>query len=315
MSVTYRFSTSLMAAILFLAAPFGYAVASDEAPPAVAAKAASGNSGLAAYRYPETRELIRFVEAAAEAIRRQGEAVFPAFRRAGGKWFKGDRYVFVWDLQGNRYVYPPDLAHESGNMADLKDIDGKPIGRMIIDAASGPSGEGWVHYQWYQPGAPEPTWKSTYIMRVDSPSGKRYLVGSGAYNMRVERAFVTDAVNQAAALVQHQGRKAFDTLRDKRSPFFFHDTYVFVTSDKGVELVNPAFPALEGRSLLDTRDAKGKLLVRDYIAAAEKNGQAWVSYYWPRPGSRKPVRKLTYVKQVRLGDETLIVGAGIYEPQ
>lgn len=274
---------------------------------------AASHAATSEYEYPETRDLVNFVRAAADAIRTEGEAAFPAFRQQGGKWFQGDRYVFVWDLRGNRYVYPPDPAHEHGNQANLLDIDGKPIGRMIIDAASGPTGEGWVHYQWDRPGSPEPSWKSTYVMGVGSPAGKVYLVGSGAYNMRVERAFVTRVVDQAAALLQREGRAAFATLRDKRSPFFFHDTYVFVTSADGVELVNPAFPSLEGRSVMDVRDAKGKLMAREYIDAAKQHGTAWESYYWPRPGTQEPVRKLTYVRKVRVGNEDLIVGAGIYE--
>jgi branched-chain amino acid transport system substrate-binding protein len=268
---------------------------------------------LVEYDYPATRELVGFVQDAAEAIRNEGEKAFPAFRRAGGEWFQGDRYVFVWDLQGNRYVYPPDPANERGNMADLRDAGGKPIGRMIIEAVSGPSGEGWVHYQWNRPGDPAPVWKSTYLVRAEAPSGKTYLVGSGVYNMLVERVFVEQVVDQAADLLRQKGRAAFTTLRDKRSPFFFHDTYVFVTSADGVELVNPAFPTLEGRSIIDLRDARGKYLVRDYIAAAFKHGAAWVSYYWPRPGNREPVRKLSYVKKVHVGNEDLIVGAGIYE--
>lgn len=265
------------------------------------------------YQYQETRDLVHFVEEAVDTIRREGEAVFPAFRREGSRWFQGDRYIFVWDMEGNRYVYPPDLPHEKGNMAQLKDIDGKPIGRMFIEAAAGPDGEGWVHYRWYKPGDPEPTWKSTYVMRAEAPDGKTYLVGSGDYNMRVERAFVIHEVQEAAALLQREGREAFATVRDKASPFFFHNTYVFVTATDGVELVNPAFPSLEGRSMIDTRDAKGKLLVREYIDAAQKYAAAWVSYYWPRPGTRNPVRKLTYVEKVRVGNEELIVGAGIYE--
>lgn len=70
---------------------------------------------------------------------------------------------------------------------------------------------------------------------------------------------------------------------------------------------------MEGRSLIDLRDAKGKYLVRDYIAAAFKHGAAWVSYHWPRPDSREPALKRSYVKKVRVANEDLIVGAGLYE--
>lgn len=287
--------------------------ASDRMKDEVAENVPLASANAESYQYQETRDLVRFVDEAVDAIHREGEAVFPAFRREGSRWLQGERYVFVWDLEGDRYVYPPDLAHEKGNQAQLKDIDGKPIGRMFIEAAAGPGGKGWVHYRWYKPGDPEPTWKSTYIKRAEAPDGMTYLVGSGVYNMRVEPVFVIHTVEEAAALLQREGREGFDTLRDKSSPFFYYNTYVFVTSPEGVELVNPAFPSLEGRLMIDTRDARGKLLVKNYIEAAQRRGSAWVSYYWPRPGTREPVRKLTYVKRVLVGNEYLIVGSGIYE--
>jgi basic membrane lipoprotein Med (substrate-binding protein (PBP1-ABC) superfamily) len=266
------------------------------------------------YEHRETCDLVAFVHAAADKVRKEGEAAFPEFRRKGGEWFKGDRYVFVWDLDGNRHVYPPDLAREGDNVIALVDIGGKPIGRLIVAAAAGPAGEGWVHYQWWRPDDPVPTWKSSYVVRAVAPSGKAYLVSGGGYEMRMEKAFVAQAVDDAVALLERKGRAAFDTLRDPRGPFYFYDTYVFVTSEAGVELVNPAFPALEGQSLIDARDTLGKYLVRDYLSAARQQGAAWVSYYWPRPGSREAVRKQTYVRRAKVDDAWLVVGSGMYEP-
>lgn len=80
----------------------------------------------------------------------------------------------------------------------------------------------------------------------------------------------------------------------------------------GVELVNGAQPSLEGKDLSSVKDLKGKFMVRDYIDAAAKNGSAWVSYYWYRPGENTPSRKESYVKKVRSGLETYYVGAGLY---
>jgi basic membrane lipoprotein Med (substrate-binding protein (PBP1-ABC) superfamily) len=266
------------------------------------------------YVHEESRDLVAFVHAAADQVNKEGEAAFAEFRKEGGAWFQGERYVFVWDLRGQRYVYPPDPTREGQNVMDLVDIGGKPIGRMFVATASGPAGEGWVHYQWWRPNDPVPTWKSTYVVKAVAPSGKAYLVASGGYEMQMESAFIVQAVDDAVALLERQGRAAFDTLRDPRGPFYFYDTYVFVTSENGVELVNPAFPALEGHSLIDARDTQGKYLVRDYLAAARQHGSAWVSYFWPRPGSREAVRKQTYVKGARVDAEWLVVGAGMYDP-
>jgi len=50
--------------------------------------------------------------------------------------------------------------------------------------------EGWYHYQWPVPGGLLPRWKSSYVRRVEAPSGRTYVVGSGVYNDRMERAFI-----------------------------------------------------------------------------------------------------------------------------
>jgi len=269
---------------------------------------------ISPYQYQETRELVAFVDAAAAAVRQEGEKAFPAFREEGSRWFRGDRYIFVWDLQGNRYVYPPDLEHERMNLIDLKDVGRKPIGRMIVEVAAEGDGHGWVHYRWNRPHETEPLWKSTYIVRAVAPSGAEYLVGSGIYQADVEKMFIVEEVEAAAALLEKEGRAAFATLRDPKSRFFFHDTYVFVLSTAGVELVNPAFPALEGRNLWDERDTQGQYFVRKLIELALDKGEGWLSYHWPRPDRPQiPVKKNSYVRKVTVNGEAMIVGAGMYE--
>ena len=89
-------------------------------------------------------------------------------------------------------------------------------------------------------------------------------------------------------------------------------TYVFVGRPDGTELVNPGQPSLEGKNLIDTTDVNGQPFVRDYIAAAEKNGSAWVNYYWYKPGQNEPARKRTYVRTVQSEGTTYIIGSGFY---
>jgi hypothetical protein len=278
----------------------------------------TGNSANAGerekYVYPETQELVDLVEAAAEIVHQDGEQVFPIFRKEGSRWFHDNLYIFIWDLEGNRYVYPPDLEHERANVIGLKDIDGRPIGRMIIGAAAQNDGRGWVHYRWNRPHESDPLWKSTYIVKVTAPSGKTYLVGSGIYLARVEKAFIIEMVESAAVLLELKGTAAFARLRDPKGRFFFHDTCVFVTSAAGTELVNPAFPALEGRNLWDTRDSNGAYIVREIVRLALERGSGWVSYLWPKPDvPNLPRRKISYVKKVTVDNQIMIVGAGMYE--
>jgi signal transduction histidine kinase len=258
-------------------------------------------------------ELISFVREAANLIEKEGEAAFPKFRDPGGEWFEGDSYVFVWGLDGIRHVFPPDTTGEGENMRELKDINDKPIGQWFIARASSANGEGWIHYQWPRPGEIFPVWKSTYVRRAISPAGNTYLVGSGRYNMPLDRAFVVDIVEEAARMLNELGRAGFARLRDDSDKFIFMDTYVFVVALNGIEYVNPAFPNLEGRNLLDYKDAAGNFLVQEMIDKTEGAANAWVEYFWPRPGSGEAVKKLAYVRRSDVDGETMVIGAGLYE--
>jgi hypothetical protein len=182
---------------------------------------------------------------------------------------------------------------------------------MFLEVASTP-GEGWVHYMYPQPGNMFPTWKSTFLKRVTFPSGNEYLVGCGIYDMQMDENLIKDVVSRASTLVEKEGKDAFAQLRDKRGPFVFMDTYVFVTRGDGTELVNPGQPSLEGKNLVDVKDVNGDQLVRNYIAAAERHGSAWVDYYWYKPGESVPARKHTYVQKVQSEENTYVVGSGFY---
>jgi len=257
-------------------------------------------------------ELMTLVRDGAAALETQGEKAYPMFREQGSKWFRDDTYLFVWTMDGTRVFHAADPASEGQEVSGLKDILGRPLGKMILDGAASPSGEGWIHYMYPEPGDIFPTWKSTFLKRVTFPSGKQYVVGSGIYNMQMDKAFIQDVVDRAAALVAARGKDAFPQLRDKTGPFVFMDTYVFVDTPDGVEVVNPAQPSLEGMNLTGLTDPNGKKVADEYIAAALKDGSAWVEYSWYRPGSNTPSRKQTYVRKVQSGRDTYIVGCGLY---
>ncbi len=259
-------------------------------------------------------ELVALVREAAAVFEQRGDKAYPEFRTKGSKWFRDGTYFFVWTMEGIRTFLAPDPKGEGLDVSNLKDVLGRPIGKMFLEAAATPTGEGWGHYMYPEPGGIFPTWKSTFVKRVTFPSGKQYLIGCGIYNMDMNRGVVEDVVNRAAALIAARGKDAFGELRDRTGPFLFMETYVFVEDLNGNELVNPAQPSLEGKNLIDVKDLKGKLLVREYIESAVKSGSAWVDYYWYKPGNNTPAPKHAYVRKVRHGAETYVVGSGLYVP-
>ena len=86
-----------------------------------------------------------------------------------------------------------------------------------------------------------------------------------------------------------------DAFRDRAREFMFQDVYVFVTSEKGTELVNPAFPDLEGRNIGELKDADGNYAVQDMFKLLKDKDAVWKEGMWPKPGTNKPYRKLAYM--------------------
>ncbi len=265
------------------------------------------------YQYEETRELVHLVNKAAELVRLKGEAAFSDFRTPGSQWQQGEAYIFVLDPDGNMVVHPdPEL--ESKNQLDLKDINGKPIIRGLIEAvmAFSDKPEGWYHYQWPVPGGLLPRWKSSYVRLVQAPPGNDYIVGSGVYNDRMERDFAVDMVKQAAGEIDKKAAAAFPLFHDPAGPFIVKDAYIFVFDMTGIDLVNPAFPNLEGRNLLDLKDTRGKHLVHEMYEVIKTKGSGWVEYMWPKPGESVSTQKSAYVTKAKMGDKWVLVGCGVY---
>jgi signal transduction histidine kinase len=256
--------------------------------------------------------LMQLVREGAALLAERGEQAYADLRTKGSKWFNDDVYFYVLTMDGVRAFVATEPENEGKDASARKDVLGRPYGRMLLDVGASQSGEGWVHYMYPLPGTVFPAWKSAFVKRVNFPSGVPHLVAAGVYNMRMDESFIEDVVNRASALITEKGRAAFDELRDRTGPFVFMDTYVFVESPEGVELVNAGHPSLEGRNLMEVRDLKGKALVREEIEAAMQRGSAWLDGYWYRPGSNTPTLKRTLVRKVQSGKETFIVGSGIY---
>jgi len=270
-------------------------------------------AGAVEPEHQETRNLIDFVTRAANLFEQDGIAACKEFKTPSGPWLLGDAYIFVLDFEGKTICHPARPSHEGRRLVELRDPDGKPIIELIIRQLAGGAPDGWVHYLWPRPGQTVLTWKSSYVRRARSPDdGAFYIVGSGLYQMPMEKFFVVDRVEEAAELLADHGTATFATLRDQAGGFLFLDAYVFVMSLEGIERFNPAFPELEGRNVLDIQDREGKYPAREMLKRLENQDAGWVRYYWPRPNEQKPSRKEAFVKKVRVGEEVLIVGAGVY---
>ncbi|HNY01087.1 MAG TPA: cache domain-containing protein [Bacteroidales bacterium] len=263
------------------------------------------------FRHAETIRLVDVVSDAAALVRQKGEAAFPELMEKGSRWRSGDLYIFVIDLKGMCYVHE-DRSLVGKNLGELKDPSGKPFIQWFIRKALGPTQSGWTHYRWVKPGDTLPQWKTTYTKLANTPSGAVFIVGAGLYNMRMERAFAVEAVDDAVVLIRQMGPRAFPILKDKTSEFVYKDTYIFVVDSAFVVQVDPPFPGEEGRNVRDYQDVNGKYFFREFFRVASEKGTGWVDYSWPKPGETIPSAKSTYIRKIVVRGIPYLVGTGIY---
>ena len=117
-------------------------------------------------------------------------------------------------------------------------------------------------------------------------------------------------VEKAAALIDSKGRSIFPEFR--KGEWRTGDTYLFVNDLKGMVLLNPAFPELEGKDLTGRKDSNGKLFFLEFLKVVQSKGSGWVDYMFPKPGQRQPSQKWSYVKAVNIDGTPGLVGAGFY---
>jgi signal transduction histidine kinase len=275
--------------------------------PTVKTKSAS------AYQFEETHELVSLVESAALLLQTKGERVLSEFSVPNSKWRNKEKYIFVIDLQGNMLVHPdPELCGK--NTIDLKDVNGKPVIQGLIDAATSLPQKhfGWFHYQWPEPNDLSPRWKSSFVQLAKSPIGKSYIVGSGVYHNLMERSFVIDMVKEAVQQIKIKGKSAFSLFHEPSGRFIAKDAYIFVIDPRGVCLVHPAFPNLQGHNLINEKDSNKQYFIREMLKTTETKGSGWVNYLWPKPGDNVPTQKSSYVEKVKFNDSWVMVGCGVY---
>lgn len=264
------------------------------------------------YQFEETRRLVAFVEDAASEFSLKGRAAFAEFGEKGSIWLKGDRYLFVYDLTGVCRFHPVSPELVGKNILGIKDLNGKPMIREIVQIASDSlHPHGWVHYLWMEPGEIYPEWKSSYIMRVRDPEGNIYAIGSGNYRQKMEKIFLSSMVDSAGRLLAEKGLDTIPVITDKAGKYYFYNSFIFILEMNGKALVDPSFPGLSGRNLLMMKDAIGKPVIQEMITQLRRVDSGWLSYMSKSADENKPVKKLAYFRKISINGRGYIVGSSI----
>lgn len=270
------------------------------------------------YAYRENRELISLVNRAADLIRQTGEAAFNDFARIDSKWFRNQRYLFVYDSGGLCVFDPVEAGFVGRNLSTLQDFHGYPVVSRMLDLFSNPDPDaaGWFFYLWEDPRHSTPVWKGAYVRKAISPSGRAYAVGGGLYGVKVEKVFVENLISDAADLLASRGKAAlFSELLDPESRFQILDLHISVLAGNGDILVDPAFPNLtRKRNIGDYSDGAGRNFF-DFIRNSLSNSdRAWSLRILPRYSRSGMARHLVYARRVVQDGEPLYLTASFIPP-
>lgn len=121
-------------------------------------------------------------------------------------------------------------------------------------------------------------------------------------------------VDEAVALLGKKGAAAFPEFQGQETPFIFAGTYIWIHDQNGIMRMHPIKNKLNGKNLINLADSTGKLFFAVMNEVCEDNGSGWVDYMWPKPGEKAPSPKISYVKQVKFGDDIFVAGSGTYDP-
>ncbi len=87
--------------------------------------------------------------------------------------------------------------------------------------------------------------------------------------------------------------------------------YFFMYSMDGTCLMLPVKPSLEGKNLLNFKDANGVEIVRKTIGILKKQSSSFDSWYWYKPGCKKMKKKIGYYR--RFSPLDIFIGSAFYE--
>ena len=103
-------------------------------------------------------------------------------------------------------------------------------------------------------------------------------------------------LDKAVAALKENKEKALEMFNKGEGGFRDRDLYVFCANAADGSLT--AHPYLKGENLQDIVGKKGFPLGKEIMRTASEGEIKELSYWWPRPGTDKPLEKHTFYTQV-----------------
>ena len=119
-------------------------------------------------------ECIAMCETAAKMMREDFRGALCEINKKDGKFSKGN--IFVFACRGGVLVAHPFAGGIGMDLTNWKDAKGKEVFKEFVRIIK-KEGSGWVDHWFPKPGEKEPSFKTSYVLKVDD----NFYVGAGYY--------------------------------------------------------------------------------------------------------------------------------------
>ncbi|BBE30189.1 hypothetical protein OSSY52_03300 [Tepiditoga spiralis] len=210
------------------------------------------------------------------------------------KYDNGEGYLFGFTEKSVTVFHAAKPSLEGKSLYDLKDKNGNYVIRNIVKAAKDKFngiGDGSSVYYWPKPGMPDDQVFPKLSVGLYVPEWNWY-IGTGVYIDNIDK--------NMAQLKKESDDQLYKMLYS--NPTLGNSSYPIVY-DKDGKFVMYYKKESIGKKSSAVDDKTGKKVFD--IVKDVKNG--FFSYYYPKPGQTKPVKKIAYVKNI--GDYYVVLAA------
>lgn len=117
-------------------------------------------------------------------------------------------------------------------------------------------------------------------------------------------------VKKGIAYFKANGKEKLITeVTNTKGQFVDRDLYLSIWDAKATVLAHGANPRLNGKNIIDLKDADGKLFMKEVVSKATDAGKGWVDYKWVNPVTKEIQAKSAYFEKV----DDMIVSSGYYK--